>query len=206
MRFPLMVMTLVLVATACGGGDSSNATTRAPDAAPETEVPTSMATTTIAEPTSNLDPPWGLDTIVMPDSPKAIEALFAALPGELGGQVRQDVPGRFEGAHAVEYGSWIRTLRATPISAVTTATGRELTPLEWLEMMAAGVEGDVEDIALDADTALAWIASAEQADEETAYLAAWCVPGDAWYFEAVADSPAARLELIESFIAAATQG
>ena len=146
-------------------------------------------------------PPWGLDVIVMPDNPETVEAVFAALPSEMGGLPRTDLPGRVEGALGVEYGG--ATLRATPIAAVSTAANQELAALEWLEMMAAGMEGVAEGSALEADAPLAWIASAEEADGETAYIAAWCIPTGSWYFDVVAETPEARLALIQSFIAAA---
>ncbi|MBT8192478.1 MAG: hypothetical protein HKO63_06865 [Acidimicrobiia bacterium] len=108
----------------------------------------------------------------MPDSAEAVEAVPAALPDELGGLARTDGPGRVEGAYDVGYGDTRRTIRATPVASIPWAGDEELTPLAWLQTMAGGLEGDVEGTALESDAALAWIASAEQADDETAYLAA----------------------------------
>ena len=203
MRFRVALMMLVLVAAACSGDDASDDPSEAPGtAAPET---TQAAITTLppSGPVESHIAPWGLDNIVMPDTQEAVESALAALPSELDGMSRKNVAGRFEGALGVEYGSATLTIRATPLESVSTQIGTELTALEWLELMASGMEGDVEGVALEADAPLAWIASAEEADNETAFLAVWCNPEGLWYFDVVAASPETRLELIHNFIAAA---
>jgi len=204
MRFRIALMMLVLVAAACSCDDASDDSSEAPGtAAPETTEAAITTLPTSEAPAASHIAPWGLDNIVMPDTQEAVEAALAALPGEIDGMSRNNVAGRFEGALGVEYGSATLTIRATPLESVSTQIGTELTALEWLEMMASGMEGDVEGVALEADTRLAWIASAEEADNETAYLAVWCNPEGLWYFDVVAASPETRLELIQNFIAAA---
>lgn len=203
----LLVGFLVIAVAACGGDDDASDTTT-------TEPVTTTSVTTSEAPTTSADPgtvapvataPWGLDAIEMPDSEEAVAAVFAALPGELGGSPRSDVSGRFEGSLAVEYGGEMRTIRATPVAAVAPADDSGMTPVEWLGLMSGGLEGEVEGMALDPSAPLAWMASAEQVDDDVAYLAMWCVPDGAWYFEAIADSPDARLELIQSFVAAVAE-
>lgn len=204
MRSWILCAVLVLLVTACGGDEAGEA--------PETTLPstTAVLTTTSTEgetPARDVDaPPWGLDDIEMPDTPEAVAAVFAALPAEVGGLIRTDVSGRVPGAHSVEYTAVdgvVRTLSATPIAEVPAPEGRDLTPLEWLELMTGALEG-FEAGSLEPGAPLAWVAAAEQADEDIAYMAAWCVPAGAWYFAVTAESPESRAELIAAFIAAAT--
>ena len=206
MRFRVALILMVLAAASCGGSDESDDKGEAPPTAAAETTEAEMVTTSMSdEPSAAQTAPWGLDNIVMPDKPEAVEAVLAALPGEIGGMSRNNVPGRFDGALGVEYGDGALTIRATPMESVSTQIGTELTALEWVETMAGGMEGDVEGAALEANAPLAWIASAEEADNETAYLAVWCNPDGLWYFDVVAASPERRFELIQNFIAAAAQ-
>jgi hypothetical protein len=197
MRFRLILVLLLVACVACSSDGASDDTS----GASSTTTTTHGATTTAVNADEG-EAPWGLDSVVLPDSPEAVEAVFTALPGTLGGMTRTDGPGRFEGAHEVEYGDAGRAIRATPLASIPTPGDDAWTPLAWLETMAGGMEGDVEGSVLEPDAPLAWIASAEQAGDETAYLAVWCVPNGSWYFDVVAESAGARLELIQTFIAA----
>jgi hypothetical protein len=198
MRFRL-ILVLLLVAAACGSNGASDDTSGA--STTTTTGPTDAVTTTTVD-DGDGRAPWGLETVVMPDSAAAVEAVFAGLPNELAGLAGKHAQGRVEGALGVEYGDGSRAIRATPVAAIPTQGDDELTPLAWLETMAGAMEGEVEGSLLEPDAPLVWIASAEQADDETAYMAVWCVPSGSWYFDAVAESAVARLELIEAFIAA----
>ncbi|MBT8192159.1 MAG: hypothetical protein KJP22_02065 [Acidimicrobiia bacterium] len=199
MRFRLMLVLLLVVGAACGNNGASEDTSGA-SIAPTTGPTDAVATTTVDE--GDGWAPWGLEAVVMPDSAAAVEAVFARLPSELAGLTRKDVQGRVEGALGVEYGDGSRAIRGTPLAAIPTQGDDELTPLAWLETMAGAMEGEVAGSLLEPNAPLVWIASAEQADDETAYIAVWCVPSGSWYFDAVAESAVARLELIEAFIAA----
>lgn len=206
MRFRPTLIALILVVSTCGGEVSGDETVTSGTAATETTGAVATTVPTEVETTGrNTVPPWGLDKIAMPDSPDAVAAVFFALPSEVGGALRTDVPGRVEGAHGAEYGSGMHAVRATPVAAVETPSDQEFSVLEWLESMATAMEGEVEGSVLEMDAPLAWIASAEEADGETVYFAAWCDPEGSWYFDVIAESPEARLELIEGFIAAVAE-
>ena len=64
---------------------------------------------------------------------------------------------------------------------------------------------DIESSALDVEAALAWVAASTQADDETVYLAMWCLRDGSWFFDAAADTPEARTALVAAFSAAAME-
>lgn len=203
MRFRPSLIVLILMVSTCGGEVSDDETVTSDTAATATTGAVATTVLTEVETTDrNTVPPWGLDKIAMPDRPDAVAAVFSALPSDMSGLPRTDVPGRVEGALGAEYGSGMCAIRATPLAAVETPSDQEFSAFEWLESMATAMEGEVKGSVLEIDAPLAWIASAGEADGETVYFAAWCHPEGSWYFDAMAESAEARLELIEGFIAA----
>jgi hypothetical protein len=87
------------------------------------------------DPTSSAtEPPWGLDTIDLPDDPTAVGDVLAAFPQELGGLERSDVS-----PTQVSYGDGSTFVRAIDLAGAK-AEGFPGTAAGYLDLLAGSGE------------------------------------------------------------------
>jgi len=157
-------------------------------------------------------PPWGLDSIVLPADAESVVAVLEGLPAEVGGLARSPDAGTplspdvllaservdvgYGGARA-RAGVGVVSLEATRAFA----EDPELTPADFLKMLAESGEVDVEAQQLDPDGALLYVASTGTGDGQAGYNVAWAAPEGAWFFTASADTPDVRAALVAAFVA-----
>ena len=170
----VLVLVLALLAGAC-------ATT-------QTEV-TSLPT----------EPPWGLDTVDLPDDADAIAEVFAAMPAEVDGvpiEMTASDEVTFQGADGRQLR--LAVLGLTFIQEFSGST--DMTVTDFLSVLVNSGELETAESALDASKPLVWVASTGIGNGELFHDAAWAAPDGEWLFSASADSPEARTELIHAFI------
>ena len=173
MKHGTVILLTVLVAVgACGGGESSDA------------------------------PPWGLDSVDMPDTEEEVAAVFAAFPEEIDGRTRLgDEPTRFgyidEGSGsfwAIQADPW-EQLQALHMPGVDS-------PADWITFLASGRSAVVvEASAVDPVGGLMWVAT-NVPEQENMLDFWWAAPDGSWLFFVEGDS-VGRQALVEAFVAAA---
>ncbi len=168
----VLVLVLVLLAGAC-------ATT-------QTEV-TSLPT----------EPPWGLDTVDLPDDADAIAEVFAAMPAEVDG-----VPLETTAPEFVAYGADEHLLLGVlGVADIRDFSGiTDMTVTDFLSGLVNSGELETAESELDDSKPLVWVASTNRGNGDLFHDAAWAAPDGEWLFTASADSPEARTELIHAFI------
>jgi hypothetical protein len=154
-------------------------------------------------------PPWGLDTIDMPDSVEEVQATIAALPDEIDGRIRSG-GAVLGGSAGVMYGEegifWIVQVQPTEQIEMLGMPGVS-TPTDWLESVGSGRAGGVlEETALSGS--LLWVTRTDEWETapgqmDTAYLLDWAQPGGDFTFFIQAGSGAGRVALVDAFITAA---
>ena len=170
----VLVLVLALVVGAC-------ATT-------QTEV-TSLST----------EPPWGLDTIDLPDDTDAIAEVFAAMPAEVDG-----VPLEITDSQFVAYGAdeHLRLGVLGLADAREFSGSTDMTVTDFLSVLVDSGELETDESELDDSKPLVWVASTGRVNGGLSHDAAWAAPDGEWLFSVSADSPEARTELIHAFIIA----
>ena len=171
-RIVLMFLVVAVVVGGCGSGSSAD------------------------------EPPWGLDSIDLPDTEEQIAAVFDALADEIGG--RESVPGApllrtYQSLEPVLGDSpslwhiWAEDIQSDPESALTVT--------EFLASEASYPSAEASAINPNGD--LMWVALYEATEQPTAYGLMWAEPAGSWVFFAFADSQEGRQQLLEAFKAAA---
>jgi hypothetical protein len=146
------------------------------------------------------EPPWGLETVRLPDDRAAVTAAFEALPKRLAGGTRSADLGVgcflsafYRAPDRMPFG-----LRAGPVNCPQTRP--PLTTLDHLRILARGAE--VEDQSLEPSGRLVYIAVKTKVDFRPAWAATWASPRGRWLFSAIADSAETRADLVEAFVEA----
>ena len=155
-------------------------------------------------------PPWGLDSIVLPADAESVIAVLQGLPSDVGGLPRQ--PGvtlsaetllaagraevKYDEERALTAGIGVITLNEIR----SFAEDPEVTPVEFLGILASSSEVEVEAEELDPDEALAYVVSRETGNGRTVYTIAWAEPEGDWFFSASAHTPDVRRAMVEAFI------
>ncbi len=158
---------------------------------------------------TNDSPPWGLDTIDMPDTVEEVQATISGFPDEIDGLSRSG--GAILGGSAgVMYGEegifWIVQVQPTEQIEMLGMAGVN-TPTDWLEFVGSGRAGGVlEETALSGS--LLWVTRTDEWETApgqmgTAYLLDWAQPGGDFTFFIQAGSEAGREALVDAFITAA---
>lgn len=150
------------------------------------------------------DPPWGLDTVDMPDDSEAINALMNAMPDEIDGA---SIEGRYlDGDQSFDLMYADGTGRSLALGAISIAgfAGEGMSSYDFLSILVEGGEiGDVESN-LDSTETVFWMAgtSGVTADGATTteYVAGWSGLDGEWIFSVSADTPDARTALIHAFV------
>lgn len=143
------------------------------------------------------DPPWGLDTVDLPDDADAIAEVFAAMPAEVDG-----VPLEIADPEVVGYGADERLrLRVLGLADIREFSGStDMTVTDFLSVLVDSGELETAESELDDSKPLVWVASTGRVNGGLSHDAAWAGPDGEWLFTASADSPEARAELIHAFI------
>ena len=194
---PVLSITLTAVALAFAAVACSDEP--AVTAAPTGGTP-SGSTGQTGSPSS--EPPWGLDTIDMPDDAQAVEATLGAFPEELEGVQRADVS-----ATEVSYGDGSTFVRAIDL-AQAQAEGFPSTVPGYLDLLESSGEVQVEDKELNPNAGFVYLVSTStaqdspDADARDTFDAAWGASGGAWLFVASASSPEEREALANAFLGA----
>ena len=145
------------------------------------------------------EPPWGLDTVDLPDDSDAIAEVFAAMPDEVDGVPLEMTDGdglTLQGAD--ERQLLLRVLALADIREFSGST--DMTVTDFLSVLVNSGELETAESELDASKPLVWVASTGIGNGELFHDAAWAAPDGEWLFSASADSPEARIELIHAFI------
>ena len=155
-------------------------------------------TATQTEVTSlSTEPPWGLDTVDLPDDTDAVAEVFAAMPAEVDG-----VPLETTDPEFVSYGAdehlRLGVLGLADIREFSGST--DMTVTDFLSVLVDSGELETAESELDDSRPLVWVASTGRGNGELFHDAAWAAPDGDWLFTASADSPEARTELIHAFI------
>src|SRR5262245_3635391 len=164
--------------------------------------PAATGATPTGSPSS--EPPWGLNTVDMPDDAGAVEATLGALPDELDGVQRADVS-----ATEVSYGDGSTFVRAIDLAAAQ-AEGFPATVPGYLDLLEASGEVEVEEKELNPNAGFVYLVSmntvqdSPDADPRTTFDAAWGASGGAWLFVASASSAEERQALASAFLDAAS--
>ena len=145
------------------------------------------------------DPPWGLDTIEIPDSAEAVAATLINMPLYVDDVEKTDVGD----GQTVTWEDGGRTLqiRALPLSDVQESSGSaDMTPTDFLTILVES--GEMEAIAfqdLD-DEDLVMVVATGRGDGVLMYTASWADPSGGWIFSVTADTPEARTDLVHAFV------
>ncbi len=153
---------------------------------------------------SSAEPPWGLNTIDMPDDAGAVQATFEAFPQELGGLQRADVS-----PTEVTYGDGSTFVRAIDL-AQAQADGFPSTAPAYLGLLASSGEVEVEEKETNPNAGFVYLVNTNTAQDSPdaeprgTFDAAWGASGGAWLFVASAGSAEERAALAAAFLDAAT--
>jgi len=163
------------------------------------EGPSATAPTTSTGQHSS-DPPWGLNTIDMPDDAQSVRATFEAFPEELRGVRRADVS-----PNEVSYGDGSTFVRAIDL-AQAQAEGFPSTAPAYLGLLASSGEVDVEAKETNPNAGFVYLVSmntaqdSPDAEPRDTFDAAWGAAGGAWLFVATASSAEQREALANAFL------
>ena len=148
------------------------------------------------------EPPWGLDTVPMPDDAQAVQDTLEALPKRLDGLDRAEVM-----ATEVRYGDGSTFVRAIDL-AQAQAEGFPSTAPAYLGLLASSGEVEFEKKETNPNAGFVYLVnkntakdSPDAAPRET-FDAAWGAAGGAWLFVASAGSAEERVALANAFLAA----
>ena len=167
------------------------------------ERPSATAPTTSTGAPSS-EPPWGLNTIDMPDDARSVQATFEAFPEELGGLRRAGVA-----PNQVSYGDGSTFVRAIDL-AQAQAEGFPSTAPAYLGLLASSGEVDVEAKETNPNAGFVYLVGTNTAQDSPdaepreTFDAAWGAAGGAWLFVATASSPKQRQALADAFLEAAS--
>lgn len=142
------------------------------------------------------EPPWGLDTIDLPDDAASIETVLEAMPERVAGLARLEVRANevhYEGDTAIR----VINLRDTDLQAASV--------LEYARGLSESGEVEVEQEELDEDARLVYVVCNSTGDGRRAYCVLWGAPDSEWVFAAKADSPEARKALVQAFVEASSR-
>ncbi len=153
-------------------------------------------------------PPWGLDTVEMPDAQEDVEAVFASFLEEVEGRSRSG------GGRAAVYGESVVpwSIGAMDSADLQTPNPGEETAAGWVTDFASRPGGaTVEASAVDLNGDLIWVASGaviQDLSEDPPvggpiYMVSWAKPDGSWAFSLQADSEAGRKALVHAFVTAA---
>ena len=179
----LIVLLLALTAGACGGAETGGALSDVP--------------------------PWGLDTIEIPDTQEDVAAVFASFPAQVEGRSRSG-----GGPHGAVYGESIVawSIGATDSEDLQTPKAGEETVAGWVTEFASRPGGaTVQASSLDLNADLLWVATRavlQDLSEDLPvggpiYMLFWAKPDGSWAFFLQADSEAGRKALAHAFVTAA---
>ena len=145
------------------------------------------------------DPPWGLDSVDLPDDADAIAEVFAAMPAEVDGVPLEMADG--DGVNLQGADERHLQLRVLGLADLREFAGTpDLTVTDFLSVLVDSGELETAESELDDSKPLVWVASTGRGNGELFHDAAWAAPDGAWLFSASAESPEARIELIHAFI------
>lgn len=145
------------------------------------------------------EPPWGLDTIVLPDTADSIGHVLDAMPTEIDGvqvTVKDGQTVSYEGADGRSL-----TINVLPLSDLREFSGvPDMTPTDFLSALVES--GELESVEFQdlENEVLALIAGTGRGNGVLQYLASWADPNGEWFFNLTADTPEARRELAYAFI------
>lgn len=205
-RRKLAVAVTVLVMLGPGCGQAST-----PEARPEDGSPAASPTAThtpSAEPTEPTptaeplpaDPPWGLDTITLPDGEASIKAVFEAFPDTVKGhnQLSADFT---QTAFGVVYGA--EAPSSIVAIAVADYTSQDPEPArtvrDFFNRFVSSEDPLVEELDADPSEGLLWRAS-RQAGGGSAREFVWGSPDSRWIFTVLSSSPAMRRALVQALV------
>ena len=167
------------------------------------EQPSATApTTSTGSPSS--EPPWGLNTIDMPDDAQSVQATFEAFPGKLGGLRRAGVS-----PNEVSYGDGSTFVRAIDL-AQAQAQGFPSTAPAYLGLLASSGEVVVEEKETNPNAGFVYLVNTNTAQDSPdaepreTFDAAWGAAGGGWLFVASANSAEERGALAAAFLDAAS--
>jgi hypothetical protein len=150
------------------------------------------------------DPPWGLDTIEMPNDDAVLADVFAAMPDSVAGvQIDEEYSAPTDIAYAdgEERFLMIRAISLEEISAF--AEGEEFTTQDFISMW---VETDNYETLVasqvEEDQPLVYAFGSAMGDDVLQYGTVWAIPNGNWVFVASADTSDALTELVHAFITA----
>ena len=176
-------------------------------AACSSDEPTPSATGTIptgstAQPSS--EPPWGLDTIDMPDDAQGVLVTMQAFPETLDGLDRAEVT-----TTEVYYGAGKTFVRAIDLTQAHSEGFPSNVPA-YLDLLADSGEVQVEDKETNPNAGFVYLVSTNTAQDSpdaeprTTFDAAWGAAGGEWLFVASATSAEQREALANAFLNAAS--
>ena len=151
------------------------------------------------------EPPWGLNTIDMPDDAQAVQTTFEAFPEELGDLSQADVS-----PTEVSYDDGSTFVRAIDLEQAK-AEGFPATAPAYLGLLASSGEVEVQEKETNPNAGFVYLVSTNTAqdsagaDPRTTFDAAWGAPGGAWLFVASATSAEEREALANAFVDAASR-
>ncbi len=147
------------------------------------------------------DPPWGLDSIELPDNARAAEAVLSEMPGSIGAmdQINLDqLSARYAGG-----GENVSIHIGTMDEARQFAGDPDITLVEFMTaLLGSGDLEAVEGSEVDPNQSLVWASVSVRAGEQIIYAATWGKPDGEWAFNVEASSPEARRDLIHAFVSA----
>jgi hypothetical protein len=150
------------------------------------------------------EPPWGLNTIDMPDDAQSVQATFEAFPEEIGGVRRAGVS-----PNEVSYGDGSTFVRAIDL-AQAQAEGFPSTAPAYLGLLASSGEVVVEEKETNPNAGFVYLVSmntaqdSPDAEPRETFDAAWGAAGGGWLFVASANSAEEREALANAFLEAAS--
>ena len=164
------------------------------------------------------EPPWGLDTIELPDREAEVAAVFAAFPDEIDGFSRWSIH-----RTGVSYGEldpdgvavdpyalgFINSLPLEQVIEMVAPLDTDWTTIEWLTWVASPTSPfpPVEASALDPSRELVWVATreADRPEKPGVFMVHWAKPDGSWTFSLQANSEAGRRQLVDAFLTAASR-
>lgn len=153
-------------------------------------------------------PPWGLDTLDIPDTRADVAAVFASLPAQVEGRNRSG------GGLGANYGESVVPWSIAAMDSETLQTPKpgEETAAGWVTEFASRPGGaTVQASSVDLNGDLVWVASRAVLEDMSEdgpvggpiYMLVWAKPDGSWAFSLSADSEAGRKALAHAFTTAA---
>ena len=187
-----LLLALAIAATACSSDEPT----------PVADVPPTGSAGQTGTPSS--EPPWGLNTIAMPDDAQAVQATLEAFPKTLVGLQRGEVT-----ATEVSYGDGSTFVRAIDL-AQAASEGFPSTAPAYLGLLASSGEVEVQEKETNPNAGFVYLVSTNTAQDSpdaearTTFDAAWGAAGGAWLFVSSATSAELREALANAFLDAAS--